>query len=388
VNRVLFRFVVLAAVLFFILVGCHSDEDKITPPPAPRETIALIYPKPLDIDVYAGRHWALLLHDRQSPRGTALQLVDLEHHNVIGTRILDYYDAYDALFVSVTEACFVGRTQDTREYAVQFVRLPDLTPTARVGLGDTSGVHGYLALDSAGQALYYSHAGGGTQDGIFKIALGTKTLVDGDDDGHAPFAFDNQLVSGLFASPARIFFDAAFRKIVVANLDDNFITMIDASIWGTVHRGGLNFPITGTSHLSTLAGGLSNARASAMDAGSGIYVMAGMNGNTAFLSRFEANSSIPYPPEVLANRMWRFTNGDIHVHSALTVFSVFLIQQDTSGISIGQYGLNNLRPVAGSPFRVETMPDSAIGAFGLDASLNELVVADTRNPRLEIIPIK
>ena len=375
--------------VFVLLAGCHGDEKNIVAPPAPRETINLTYQNPLKIEVNSAQHLALLLNDRQSPRGTALQLVDLDHKNVVASRILDFYDAYDVIFLFNQEGCFVGKTQDTREFAIQFFSLPDLVMGARVNTGDTTGVHGFLTADSAGQAVYYSHAGGGNGDGVYKIALGAnKRLIDADDDSHAPFAFDNHLVSGLFATPARIFFDNLSQKIVVANGSDNYITMIDAALWGTVHRGGLSFPISGTEHWSTVGGSLSSARAEGMDGSEGTYIFAGMSGLSAFLSRFSVSSTLPYPPEVYPQCQWTFQNGMIHTHNGSSIFSVFIPQHDTSGYSIGEYGLNNLRPVAGSPHRVQTMPDSLMGAVGLDRVLNKLVVANIHQPRLELIPIR
>jgi hypothetical protein len=349
--------------------------------------IGLTYANPAAMAVNSARHWALLLHDRSSPRGTALQLVDLNNHNVIQSAVIDYYDAFDVIFLFNNEACFVGRIQESREYAVQFFRLPDLVLGSRVVVADTSGVHGYLAADSAGQAVYYTQAGGDGKDAIYKISLTTKTIIDADDDGHAPYGFDNQLVANLLAHPARILVDASTRKLLIANLDDDYITMIDASLWGTVHRGGLTFPIAGTSHLSTLSGGLTHARAEAMGGGDGIYVFAGGSGSSTFLSRFEATSVVPYPPETPSGITWRFRHADLWVHPAQTIFSAFVLQQDSSGIDVGQYGLNNLRAVRGSPYHMQVIPDSAIGAIGLDIVLNKIVVADTREPRLELIAV-
>jgi len=368
-------------------MGCHDDEGQNNLPPPRGDLIGLTYANPAAMAVNSARHWALLLHDRSSPRGTALQLVDLDQHSVVATQVLDYYDAFDVIFLFGDEACFAGRTQDTRNYAIQFFSLPDLILGSRVVVADTSGVHGYLAADSAGQAVYYTQAGGGNHDAIYKISLTSKTIVDADDDGHAPFGFDNHLVANLLAHPARISVDASTHKLLVANLDDDYITMIDSSLWGTVHRGGLTFPIPGTSHLNTLYGGLTRARAEAMGGGGGIYVFAGGSGTSTFLSRFEATSVQPYPPETPPGITWLFRNADIWVHPDQSIFSAFVLQRDSSGVNVGKYGLNNLRSVRGSPYHMQVIPDSAIGAIGLDIILNKIVVADAREPRLELIAV-
>lgn len=377
----------LAMAALLTLVGCSSDEDS-QPPPDRGRIINLVFSNPVTIEVNAAAQLALLLHDRESSRGTAVQLVDLASQSVTRTRILDYYDAYDIIFLPDNEACFVGRTQSSREYAVQFIRLPELTDVARVLAGDTTGAHGYLTVDTVGSFVYYAHAGGGARDGILKISLAAKTPVDADDDGVAPFGFDNELVSGLLARPARIAFDHAARKLVIANLDDDYITFIDAAVWGTLSRAaGHTFPVSGTAHLNILAGGLSRVRAEAMTTGDGLYVFAGTSGSTAFLSRFETTSTGPYPPEIPAGVQWRFRNGELRVHPRADIFSVFILQRDSVGVAVGQYSLNNLRQVAGSPHRPRVIPDSSATTIGIDVAADLIYVADRYLPRMEILQI-
>lgn len=381
--------VVALACGWLVSGGCSSEEDSLSPSPNTGRVINLVFSNPAAIVVDPAARQALLLHDRESSRGTALQLVDLAANSVLRTRILDYYNAYDVTFLPNGEACFVGRTQGTREYAVQFIRLPELTDIASVLTADTAGAHGYLTVDTVNGFVYYSHAGGGARDAIYKISISAKSIVDADNDGLPPYGFDNELVSELLARPARIAFDHAARKLVIANLDDDYFTVLDAGIWGTPSRAaGLTFPIPGTAHVSTLAGGLSSVRAEALaSGGDGLYVFAGTSGTTPFLSRFEITSTNPYPPERPAGVQWRFRSRDIRIHPRPDVFSVFILQQDTAGLAVGQYSLNNLRQVAGSPHRPRVIPDSSVAVVGLDIAADQIFIADRYVPRMEILRI-
>ncbi len=170
-----------SVLILTLILGCNSEEESLAPPPPRRETIETAWENPVEIEVDAERQWALLLHDRTASSGTALELVDLASRAVLRTLILDYYDVFDAVFLPDGEACFAGRPQGNVGYAVQFFSLPDLTLGARVmTAADTAGAHGYLAVDVAGGFVYYSHAGGGVHDGVFKIAVSTNTVVDAD----------------------------------------------------------------------------------------------------------------------------------------------------------------------------------------------------------------
>ncbi len=388
------RLVWLAAALFVMgLLGCSHDEEDLQPPAASRQTIDLTFENPVEIEVQSARHWALLLHDRSSSSGPALQLVDLNEGRVLRTLILDYFDVYDVAFLPGSEACFAGRPQGNIGYAVQFLSLPDLTLGARVMTADTAGEHGYLAVDSAGGYVYYSHAGGGERDGVSRISIADKTLDDADVSGGAPYAFDNNLVNGLFSTPARIGIDyneaTQTRTLVVANTGDDYITFIDLALWGTLTRNGTHaFPITGTRHLST-ANGTGTVRAWAMCGRDGVFAFAGTSGNTAYLSRFTvASVGLDFVETMPANRAWRYRNANLQMHPRQDVFSVFVMQRDTSRLGIGQYRLNNLQPVAESPWHTQVIADSAIAAVGVDVVADKLVVGDALRPRLEIIPLR
>jgi hypothetical protein len=382
----------IAVALFAMLVlfgGCSSDEESISTPGPSAQTIGIEYQNPMKIEVNSTRHWALLLHDRNSPRGAALELVDLDGKNVMATRILDYYDVYDVVFLPNGEACFAGRIPESTGYAVQFFTLPSLTLGTRVLTSDTTGTHGYLAVDSANSCIYYSHAGGGEHDGIYKISLTTKTIVDADNDGRAPYAFDNDLVSGLLNGPARLSMDSQNHQLVIANLGDNYVTMMDPAIWGTLSRAtSHSFPVTGTSHISTTWAGLTNVRAEMMTAAPDYHILAGTTGNIPYLARFGGNSSNLYSLETVSNSRWRYSGADLCLHPREDIVSVFILQKDSVGTCVGQYGLNNLRPVAGSPYRTRTIPDSTISAVGLDMVADRLIIGDTRAARLEIIDIR
>ncbi len=379
----------LAAVIG--LSGCSSEENSISSPPPGPQTISISYANPLEIEIDTTTHWALLLHDRRSSRGTAIQLIDIEHRSVLNTRILDYYDVYDIAFLPNDQACFVGRTQDRMEYAVQFLTLPDLELGTRVVAADTAGEHGYLAVDTQHGFVYYSHAGGGDKDGLYKISIATKTLVNAAADDNTRKAFDNDLVEGLFDQPARLFYDRSSQKLMVANRGGDYITQLDASLWGTLRRGdNLNFPIAGALHLNTLSGSLGSVRADGMAAAdNGVFIFAGTSDGTAFLSRTEINATLAYPPETMPGyRQWKYHNSDILVHSGEDIRSVFVLQSDSARIGIGRYNLNNLRSVSGSPYRTRAIPDTSISAVGLDAVKDVLVVGDAHQARLELIEIR
>ncbi|MCX6600549.1 MAG: hypothetical protein NT025_03195 [bacterium] len=372
-----------------LLPGCHDDEGDSNPSPPHRDTITLTYENPLEIEIAAARQWALLLHDRHASSGPAVQLVDLNARQVLATQILNYYDVYDIEFLPNDEACFAGRPHGNIGYAVQFVHLPDLTLGTRVMLSDTAGAHGYLAVDTTGGFVYYTHAGGGTKDAIYRIRLSTQTIIDADNDGQPPYGFDNGLVGGLFDHPARIFFDESSGKLVAANLGADFITFVDASLWGTLERGaGLTFPIAGTAHLSTASASINGVRADGMATGAGVYVFAGTAGGFAYLSRFEIGSNGLDLLETAAGRQWRYRNADIRVHPRQDIFSVFVLQTDSAGVGVGQYRLNNLQLVAGSPYRPLVIPDTSLCAVGIDPVNDRLVLGDAHHPRLELMEIR
>ncbi|MDD5088934.1 MAG: hypothetical protein PHI18_09085 [bacterium] len=374
-----------------LLLGCNSEEGSISNPPPGSNTFSIEFANPRVIAVNSDRHWALLLHGRSSPHGTALQLVDVASRSVLNTRILDYYDVFDVIFLPGDEACFAGRTQDRMEYAVQFFTVPDLELGARVMTADMAGDPGSLTADTTERCVYYSHAGGADKDGLYKILLTTKTLADADNDESTGTAFDNNLVADLFQTPGRVFYDAPSQTVMTANLGGNFITQIEAALWGTLRRSdSLSFPIDGTDHLMTLAGGLSSVRAEAMAAaGGGVYVFAGTSDGTAFLSRIEVNSSLAYPPETMPpGRHWAFQTAALCVHPRDDVRSLFILQRDSTGTSIGRYNLNNLQPSSDSPYRTRAIPDTAISALGLDTMLDLLIVGDRQAARLELIGIE
>ena len=375
--------------LAILLPGCHDDEGDSNPSPPHRDTITLTYENPLEIEINAARQWALLLHDRTASSGPAIQLVDLEAREVLATQILDYYDVYDIEFLPNDEACFAGRPHGNIGYAVQFVHLPDLTLGTRVMLTDTAGAHGYLAMDTTGGFVYYTHAGGGTKDAIYRIRFSTHAIMDADNDGQPPFGFDNGLVGGLFDRPARIFFDEPSGKLVTANLGADFITFVDASLWGTLERGaGLTFPIAGTAHLSTASASINGVRADGMATGAGVFVFAGTAGGFAYLSRFGVGSNGLDLLETVSGRQWRYRNADIRVHARDDIFSVFVLQHDSAGVGIGQYRLNNLQLVAGSPYRPLVISDSSLCAVGIDPVNDRLVLGDSHHPRLELMEIR
>ncbi|HEY3294501.1 MAG TPA: hypothetical protein VGL38_03620 [bacterium] len=387
------RFVIagLALLLIGLLMGCSSDEDKLTNPGPRAEVIGLTYDNPVAIKISPSRHWALLLHDSTSSRGPAVQLVDLQRRSVLATRILDYHDAYDIEFLPNDEACVAGAMMGGTGYAVQFLSLPNLVLEARVITATAGGAHGYLAVDSAGGSVYYSHSGGGSSDGVYKISLTTKTLVDADNDGQAPFVFDNGLVSGIFDQPSRMVFDGSTRKLMVANLGDDYISVIDSSVWGHLNRQTPHsFPgLAGTARLSTVGGGVASLRAESMIGAQGKNVFAARNNGAGYLARFGSDYDSVNVGTV-TGMPWNyraFRGVDIQVDPAEPVFSVFLLEKDGADVGIGQYSLNSLRPVV-SPFRTRTIPDTSISAFGLDVTSNQLVVGDAHSPRLELITIR
>ena len=385
-----YTFCLIGCLLFCgaFVAGCHDDEGDQTPAPPSRDVISLTYGNPLEIEVDAMRQRALLLHDSSASSGTALQLVDLASRSVIASQFLDYRNVYDLQLISGNTACFTGWPNGNHGYAVQFVHLPDLRLDAMVMVTDTIGTHGYLAVDTAGGFVYYSHAGGGDFDGVYRIRLSTKAIADADDDGLPPYGFDNGLVSGLFDKPARIFFDAPSGKIVVANSGAEYMTLVDVTIWGTLRRSAdLVFPVDGTDHLSTASGGANNVRAEAMGTGAGIYVFAGTSGTTAYLSRFQTNSVGLDFLVVVPGHQWITRNAALCVHSREDVFSVFVLQRDGNGGGIGQYRLNNLLSVAESPHRTLVIPDTSLCAFGLDTLNDRLIVGDADRARLELISI-
>jgi hypothetical protein len=388
-SRSVWSLVGALILLAISLPGCHDDEGDLNLSPPHRDTITLTYENPLEIEIAAARQWALLLHDRTASSGPAIQLVDLDARQVLATQLLDYYDVYDIEFLPGDEACFAGRPHGNIGYAVQFVHLPDLVLGARVFLTDTAGTHGYLAVDTTGGYVYCSHAGGGSKDAIYRIRLSTHAIMDADNDGQAPFGFDNGLVSGLIDHPARIFFDEPSGKLVVANLGADFITFVDVSLWGTLERSvGLTFPIAGTEHLSTAWPGMSGVRADGMGAGAGVHVFAGTVGNSAYLSRFGVSSNGLDLLETVSGRQWRYRNADLRVHARDDIFSVFVLQHDSVGVGVGQYRLNNLQLVAGSPYRPLAIPDTSLCAVGIDPINDRLVLGDAHQPRLEFMDIR
>ncbi len=390
-NSIRFSVFAAAFAVLGLLPGCSNDEDKLTTPGPRAEIIGLTYDNPVAIKISPSRHWALLLHDSSSSRGPAVQLVDLQHHSVVEKRILDYHDVYDIEFLPNNEACVAGCMMGGTGYAVQFLSLPSLTLGARVVTTDAGGTHGFLAADSAGGCVYYAHAGGGNNDAVYKISLATKTLVDADSDGQAPFALDNALVSGIFNQPSHLVFESATRQLMVANLGGDYITVIDSSVWGHLNRQRPHsFPgLAGTARLSTVSGGVSNLRAESMCGSQGKNVFAGRTGGAAYLARFSADYdsvNLASPTGTLWNHR-PFRSVDMQVDPSEPVFSVFILEKDGATVGIGQYSLNSLHQVV-SPFRTQTIPDTSISAFGLDEAANQLVVGDAHAPRLEIISIR
>jgi hypothetical protein len=368
-----------------LLLSCSNDEENLRPPPPSASIINVAFDNAKVIDVDSDRHLALLLHSGQAEPGTVLQLVDLAARSVLASNILvDYFELYDVKFINDTLACFAGRPHGHIGFAVQFVSLPSLILSTRVMVtSDTSGNAGFLAVDSTGSFVYYSHAGGGIHDGVYKIRVSNRTLVDADNDGQAPFAFDNDLVSGLFDGPAKIFYDEVTGKIVVAN--PSFMTIISSTLWGTLNRAdNLSFPVSGTSHLSTQAG----ANADMMAYGDGVYVFSGGAVNQPTLSRFGVNSIALDLTELLPHVSWWRSNPAIAIHPREDVVSTFVLYEDSAGVAVGQYRLNNLVEVAASPYRTRTIPDTSISTFGLDVVSNRLIIADKDHPRLELISIE
>lgn len=380
---------VLAAALSVFVTGCHDDEGDTPPRPPSYETIGLTYENPVEIEVDPVGQRALLLHDRTASSGPAIQLVDIAGRSVVETRILDYYDVYDLSFISGTSACFAGRPQGNVGYAVEFITLTGLQTERRVMITDTVGLHGYITVDTVGGFVYYSHAGGGERDGVYRIRISDKTIVDADNDGIAPYGFDNALVSGLFHRPGRVFFDGPSEKIVVSNLDSDWITFVDVSLWGSLDRNaGHAFPVNGTEHLSTSSTGLNGVRADAMAYGAGVYVFAGTASNSAYLSRFGTSSNGLDFLATMAGRTWRYRNANLCIHAREDIFSVFILQEDSIGIGIGQYRLNNLQPVSGSPYRPRVIPEESLCAMGIDTLHDRLIAGDAEHARLELISIR
>ncbi len=376
----------LAALILsaFFIVSCSNDENSNPPPPS-SALITVDYENARIIEVDPTQHWALLLHDRHSPSGTAIELVDLASRVRITSRILDYYDVFDIKFISTTEGCFAGRPQGNIGYAVHFFTLPNLALGTRVMTADTSGEPGTLAVDSTGGYVYYSHAGGGDKDAIYKIRLSNKLIVDADNDGAVPYSFDNDLVAGLFDHPAQIFFDRASQKLVVANLGANHVTMLNAALWSTLSRASdLVFPINGATQLST-EGGSGRPRAIRLAYGAGVYVFAGVSDGQSYLGRFGVNSIGLDLLETFPGRTWLLDKANLRIHPREEVFSVFVMEEDTGGVAIGQYRMNNLVEVADSPYRARHLPDSVICSFGLDTEADQLILADSESPRLELI---
>lgn len=380
-----YLWLLLAVLLAAFLLSCSSDESDLRPPPPSASLINVEFENARMITVDSQRHRALLLHSGQAEPGSVLQLVDLESRSVLASNILvDYFELYDVKFVEDTLACFAGRPHGHIGYAVQFISLPSLTLSTRVMVtSDTSGNAGFLAVDSMRSFVYYSHAGGGVHDGIYKVRVSNRTLVDADIDGQTPFALDNDLVSGLFDGPARLYYDDAAAKIVVAN--PSFITMISSSVWGTLNRAdNLSFPVPGTSHLSTQGG----ANPDMMASGAGIYVFGGEMRDPPTLSRFSVNSVALDLTETLPSVSWWRDNPAIAIHPRDDVVSVFVLYEDSAGVAVGQYRLNNLVEVAASPYRTRMISDSSISTFGLDIVSNRLIIADKDHSRLELIDIE
>ncbi|MBU1919206.1 hypothetical protein KKG66_00045 [bacterium] len=379
---------ILIVISLSLLLGCSSDEKSGPSGPPSSELMFVEYRNPVEIEVDPELQLALLLHDRSSPSGPALQVVDIQNHEVLQTLILDYYDVYDVEFINSTTACFAGRPQGNIGYAVEFFTIPSLTNMTRVLTGDTSGTHGYLDVNDAGTVVYYSHAGGGVKDAVYAISVANKRLIDADYDGVAPFGFDNDLVEGLLSTPSRIFFDAGTDDIVVANLTGDYITLIDAGIWGLNSRDALLiFPIAGTAHIETGPNPIPDIRADAVAKGENMYAFAGTSGETPYLSRFGTSSQGVDFVESFNDRQWVYRNRDIRIHPRQDIFSVFVLQEDTVGVGIGQFRLNNLGEVASSPYRTRHIPDSTIAAVGIDTANDRLLVADRESESLEFIQI-
>jgi hypothetical protein len=171
-------------------------------------------------------------------------------------------------------------------------------------------------------------------------------------------------------------------------LNGDFITVIDESIWGHLQRSqGLTFPVNGTTHVSTLQPSISDVRADAFARSEGSYAFAGTSNGVPYLSRFGTGSGGWVSAEVLFHRQWAYRNRDIRIHPRQDIFSVFILQEDSIGIAIGQFRLNNLGETASSPYRTRHIADSTIAAVGLDTQNDRLLVADKVSERLEFISI-
>lgn len=379
---------ILILISLSILLSCSSDEKTGSSGPPSSELMFVEYRNPVEIEVDPELQLALLLHDRSSPSGPALQVVDIQNYQVLQTLILDYYDVYDVEFINSTTACFAGRPQGNIGYAVEFFTIPSLTNMTRVLTADTSGTHGYLDVSASGTVVYYSHSGGGDKDAVYAISVTQKRLIDADYDNASPFGFDNDLVEGVFASPGRIFFDSGTTDIVVANLLGDYITLIDAGIWGLNSRDALLvFPIAGTEHIETGPNTIPHIRADAVAKGDNMYAFAGTSEGTPYLSRFSTSSQGVDFVESFNDREWVYRNRDIRIHPRQDIFSVFVLQEDSVGVGIGQFRLNNLGEVASSPYRTRHIPDSTIAAVGIDTENDRLLVADRESEYLEFIRI-
>ena len=170
-SRVIFRcaLLCLSAGLLLIL-SCSSDENNLHPQYSQPNIINVRYENARVVEVDANRHLALLLHNSESTSGTAIELVNTADHSVIASRILDYYEVYDVKFVNNNEACFAGRPFGNAGYDVRFFSLPNLILSAQVMTAGLTGQPGFLAVDSTGAFVYYSHADG-NHDGIYRIRV-------------------------------------------------------------------------------------------------------------------------------------------------------------------------------------------------------------------------
>lgn len=385
-RRIVILFFPISAVVSLFL-SCSSDEDGLRPSPPSANMIQVDFENARVIEVDSDRHWALLLHSGEGSPGTAIQLVDLVSRTLTASRILtDYLDVYDIAFVGDDEACFAGRLHGHIGYAVHFFSLSSLTLGTRVLFtSDTSGNPGFLDVDSSGSFVYYSHAGGGNNDGLYKIRVSNKQIVDADNDGLPPFAFDNDLAAGLFASPGRLLYDDAAATIVVAN--PFFITMINSAVWGTLDRAdNLNWydPPVNATHLSTSIG----ANADMMAFGANAYVFGGASMNQPTLSLFRVVSQALDLQVSLPHVSWWRDNSAIAIHPREDIVSAFVLYEDSAGVAVGQYRLNNLVEVTASPYRTHQIPDTSISTFGLDIVSDKLIIADSHEPRLELISIE
>jgi len=386
--RFTFSIPAFAVCLLLLLIGCSDDEGSVGGGSTPTDLIQVEFRNPIEIEIDPELQLALLLHDRSSPSGPALQLIDLEAKQVLATQFIDYFDVYDVEFIDENQACFAGRPHGNVGYAVYFFDLETLTEVGEVMTADTSGTHGYLDVTDDDARVYYSHAGGGGKDAVYAISTSSRSLIDADNDGVAPFGFDNALVAETFAGPARVFFDDETESIVACNLNGGFVTVIDHSLWGNLQRGAdIAYPIPGVTRISTEHGSVADVRADAVTFGAGIYGVAGTSGNVPYLSRFRIGFPGVDIVEPYTDRTWVYRNRDVKIHPREDVFSMFVLQEDTSGVSIGQYRLSNLVEVAASPYRTRHISEETIAAVGLDVINDRLIVADRESERLEIISI-